>query len=209
MQAPVSAMLSPMATSPRQPAGASIVSALPTRRRCRAAWTSTMRPTPLTMPVNMRRLSSPARSRGVAEVSAALHRQAAMDARAAIGRRLRSAGRAAAAAGAVGADGSMLVNVTPGPRRGARSARARPGRGRCRPGAARRRPATRRPASREQRAVQLLAGLDVQLVDAAPAQVGEHRARRSTLPLGRGQQRDLGAAGPSSARRRSASSTAA
>ena len=69
MQAPASAMLSPIAVVPSQPAGASIVSALPNDASVPSAWTSTIRPMPLTMPVNMRRLSSPPAGGAVAQAS--------------------------------------------------------------------------------------------------------------------------------------------
>ena len=82
MQAPASAMLSPIAELPSQPAGASIASALPNEASVPRAWTSTIRPMPLTMPVNMRRLSSPARRGGVAQASADRSRQAARASRA-------------------------------------------------------------------------------------------------------------------------------
>ena len=49
------------------------------------------------------------------------------------------------------------------------------------------------PAFLQQRGIELLAGLDMQLVDAARAEVGEHRGEID-LAAGRRQQRDLGAA---------------
>ena len=71
MHAPARAMLSPIAVVPSQPGGASIVSALPNDAPMPSARTSTIRPMPLTMPVNMARLSSPAAPTRVAQASPA------------------------------------------------------------------------------------------------------------------------------------------
>ena len=70
MQAPASAMLSPSAVvvEPARRAPRSS-SALPNAAPLPSARASTMRPTPLTMPVNMTRLSSPAAARDVAQAS--------------------------------------------------------------------------------------------------------------------------------------------
>ena len=112
MQAPERAMLSPSATSSRKPGGASIASALAEGRAgCRAGSTSTMRPMPLTMPVNMASIVAAG-----AAAPASRRRQRA-------GRRRR---RRSSPTGAVS------TMRSPGSARAARAARAPRGRGRGR-----------------------------------------------------------------------------
>jgi hypothetical protein len=53
MQAPLSAMLSPRATSSRYPPGASMVRRLPWSKELPRSWTAAMRPTPVMIPVNI------------------------------------------------------------------------------------------------------------------------------------------------------------
>src|SRR6187431_1421963 len=170
MQAPDRAMLSPRPTSSRKPGGASIASTLPKPAPAPSGRASTMRPTPLTMPVNMRRLSPPGRYGGVAKASAA-----------------KPEAQVVAGPGEVD-DAEIEALLQP---------LERPERGQAAAGAEQARREVDEQlvdqALLQQRGVELLAGFDVQLVDAASSKVGQHRGEID-LAGGRGQERDLDAA---------------
>src|SRR6185369_895806 len=183
MQAPAIAMLSPSAVdASSQPGGGATVSALPNAGESPSGSTLTIRPTALTMPVNMRRLSSPPTARAVTDASPRRGRSRVV----CQGRRAQQQAQVVADASDVDERETECV-VEPRERR-------------KRGEAATVAEQLRRDVDEqlvdetggEQRCVELLAGLDVQLVDLAPAEVGDHR-REVDLAARRRRERDLGA----------------